>query len=60
MNTAREQLAQEILRSWQDAERIARKRRLARKRMRRAHVYPVLLGLLILGCLVIGLWGNTP
>ena len=60
MITAREQLAQEILRSWQDAERIARKRRFRRKAQRRAHVYPVLLGLVAFGCLVIGLWGPTP
>lgn len=58
--TARERLAQEIVRSHRDAERIARRRRLRRKAQRRAHVKPIILALFFLALLVIGLWGTTP
>ena len=42
--TAREQLLQGIVASQRDADRIARKRRLERKRWRREHLYPRFLG----------------
>lgn len=42
--TTREQLFQELVRAQRDADRIARKRRLERKRWRREHLYPWFLG----------------
>lgn len=58
--TAREQLARELRESHLDAERIARRRRIERKRQMRAHLFPALAALVIFACFVGALWGSTP
>ncbi len=58
--TAREHLAREILESHRDAERIARRRRMLRKARRRERLLPWLIALVVIGLIVIGLWGTTP
>jgi hypothetical protein len=58
--TARESLAVEIRRSHLIATQDARERRLRRKAQRRAHLVPVLMGLALALCFVVGLWGSTP
>lgn len=58
--TAREQLAQEIRRSWLIAQQDKRRRRIRRRALYRRKVRPVLAVLLLLLLIVIGLWDTTP
>ena len=57
--TTRERLFQGMVASQRDADRIARKRRLERKRRRREHLYPWLLAIAAGICVLIGIidWG---
>ena len=53
--TTRERYFQELVRAQRDADRIARKRRLERKRWRREHLYPWLLAIAAGICVLIGI-----
>ena len=53
--TTRERYFQELVRAQRGANRIARERRLARKRWRREHLYPWLLVIAAGACVLIGI-----
>lgn len=62
--TAREALAQQLAEGYRlsriQAREDRRERRERRRQARRARLWPWLIGAVVLGCFVIGLWGSTP